>query len=435
MHRRVLLVTYPFPPVGGAGVQRITKFAKYLPQCGWRASVLTVKNPSVPLYDDSLAADIPAGTIVQRARTWEPGYAVKAAVANGGGGTDGAVRRLAKGAVRRCSNLLLQPDPQVLWMPGAVGEGTRLLRQVPHAAIVASGPPFSTFLIGAALSRRTGLPLVLDYRDEWTLSNAYLENKRLDWLSSYVQSCMQDRVILRAKALVATTQSSARALEAIRVRTRSAARVQCIYNGFDPADFPAGARDEPTGESRFRLVYVGTLWTLTTVAPLVAAVRLLHKRWPDLAGRLELVFAGRGTVAQEELLKDLEELNCRVMRHAYLPHRGAVELMRSADGLCVLLADLPGAGRVVPAKVFEYMAAERPIFAFAPAGELRDLLRAYPAAHCLPTDDPAASAGLLADAIRSHAAGGPNRTPPWDVYRFSRQYQAQQLATLLDLLL
>src|SRR4051812_39242817 len=84
MEPRVLLVSYPFPPVGGAGVQRVTKFAKYLPRAGWLPSVLTVENPSVPVVDASLAADIPAGTIVRRARTWEPGYALKTAVSDGG---------------------------------------------------------------------------------------------------------------------------------------------------------------------------------------------------------------------------------------------------------------------------------------------------------------------------------------------------------------
>src|SRR5436309_676692 len=97
MDQRVLFVAYQFPPVGGAGVQRITKFVKYLPYHGWRASVLTVANPSVPVMDDSLSADIPPGTIVRRAQTLEPGYALKAVVSAGGGtrGQNGVPKRIA----------------------------------------------------------------------------------------------------------------------------------------------------------------------------------------------------------------------------------------------------------------------------------------------------------------------------------------------------
>lgn len=84
--KRLLLVTYPFPPVGGAGVQRVTKFVKYLPRHGWEVSVLTVANPSVPLFDPSLLDDIPANTIIHRARTWEPSYAMKATVSASGDG-------------------------------------------------------------------------------------------------------------------------------------------------------------------------------------------------------------------------------------------------------------------------------------------------------------------------------------------------------------
>src|SRR5438552_4094554 len=83
--RRVLFISYPFPPVGGAGVQRTVKFVKYLGEHGWQPSVLTVANPSVPVLDYSLAADVPAETIVCRARTLEPGYGVKATVAGGDG--------------------------------------------------------------------------------------------------------------------------------------------------------------------------------------------------------------------------------------------------------------------------------------------------------------------------------------------------------------
>src|SRR5262245_3771627 len=185
--RRVLLVSYTFPPVGGAGVQRVTKFAKFLPRCGWDVTVLTAENPSVPLFDESLARDVPPETAICRAQTWEPGYAVKASLAGQvpRNGTAGGWRPgwWLKAGLRRLVGLALQPDPQILWKPNATRAGIQTLKVRPHHAILVSGPPFSAFLTARELSRRSGLPLIVDYRDEWDLSNRYWENRRVDPVS------------------------------------------------------------------------------------------------------------------------------------------------------------------------------------------------------------------------------------------------------------
>lgn len=433
MSRRVLYIAYAYPPTGGAGVQRTAKFVKYLPEHGWQPSVLTVANPSVPLLDQSLHADVPETVLVRRARTLEPGYAVKAAVTGSASGSRRGLpgRQLARRAAWQLSRFVLQPDPQILWMPGAVRAGMRLLREKRHDAIVATAPPFSSLLIGAALSRRSGVPLVLDYRDEWDLSSAYWENRRGDLFSRWLQGAMQRRVVRRAHVLVATTQASARALERIRIKTGGHARVACIYNGYDPDDLPATS-PAPRSDGVYRLAYVGTLWNLTAVAPLVQAVRLLAERNPELASRLELVFAGRRTPQQQADLETVRGTPCRLVEHPYLDHRQAVELMTSADTLCVLLADLPGAERVVPAKIFESMATRRPILAIAPRGELWDLLRGYPAGHPFTPSDTANIAGFLADEIRQHDPKRSAQPVVWDGSAFERRQLAGQLAELLD---
>lgn len=429
--KRVLFVSYQFPPVGGAGVQRVTKFVKYLPRHGWATSVLTVVNPSVPAHDASLVRDVPPATIVRRARTWEPNYSLKTLVSAGtqrSARRGGIGRRLAGSAARGLTNLLLQPDPQVLWLPSAFHAASRLLAELPHAAIVATGPPFSALLLGAALSRRTGIPLVLDYRDEWGLSNATWENKRLAGPARFLQTHMQRHAVRAARALVATTRSSAGTLEEVRAAARSTASVSWIYNGFDPDDF-AGPAPSAESDGMYRLAYVGTLWNLTSVAPLVSAVEQLSAREPSLVARLELVFAGRRTAAQELLLRRLKHLPCRLVEHPYLDHEAAMQLVRSADGLCVLLADLPGAGRVVPAKLFEYLAARRPILAIAPRGEQWDLLEEQPAAGRFEPTNVNGIADWLAGQL-SQQRRGP--VPESDLSRYDRRTQAGALAAILN---
>jgi glycosyltransferase involved in cell wall biosynthesis len=435
MNPRVLVIAYIFPPTGGAGVQRVTKFVKYLPQFGWSPSVLTVANPSVPLFDETLGTDIPMGTIIRRAWTWEPAYSFKVAVASDGERSPESGRRIVprvKGFLRRLVKLLMQPDPQILWLPQAVREGLQLLSEVPHSTILATAPPFTNFLVGAILSRWTSLPLVLDYRDEWDLTSAYFEQQRPAPTSRAVQQRMQYWAVRTARALIATTRSSAQSLERVRRRAHSRARVTWIYNGYDPDDLVLEPSSQAHRADTYRLVYVGTLWTLTSPAPLVEAVQVLCRSRPDLAGSLELVFAGRRIGPAGQVLERLKGLPCRVVDHSYLNHRDAVHLLQSADGLCVLLSDLPGAGRVVPAKIFEYMAMKRPILSIAPPGELWELLRSYPAASPFVPGDVQGVAAWLAAAIERHQQHAAPEIQDWDASAFDRRTQAGQLAEILN---
>jgi len=188
--RRALVVAYVFPPSGGAGVQRVTKFVRDLPEFGWDCSVLTVANPSVPVSDETLMSEVSESTIVRTARTLEPGYALKNAIsagASGGSSDRGGWKQSLKKLIRSTGNAVLQPDAQMLWYPHAVREGMRLLDELHHDAIFVTAPPFSSFVIGSELSRRSGLPLVLVYRDEWGISNQYQENRQQLRLSHWLQ--------------------------------------------------------------------------------------------------------------------------------------------------------------------------------------------------------------------------------------------------------
>lgn len=434
--RRVLVVSYTFPPTGGAGVQRVCKFTKYLGQFGWQPTVLTVANPSVPVLDRSLEADLPDDVAVVRARSWEPGYKFKRQAA---GSQEQAVKpgrvtmkqRLMRIAGRIASGVL-QPDPQILWYPGAVATGKRLLREENFDAIFVTAPPFSALLVGVALARYAKVPLVVDYRDEWTLSNKYWENKKLGPISNWVQSRMERRVLRTARAVLATTRSSAEALREHCAAAGSKALVSWIYNGYDSDDF-AHRSVRPSDASRFRLVYTGTLWNLTSVAPLVAAIRRLAAQSPELASRLDVVVIGRRTDAEKAHLELLRDLPCRLITHDYLDHSAALDEMCSADANCLLLSDVPGAGRVVPAKLFEYMASRRPILALAPQGESWQLLDQYPLAYRFNPADADGVVDWLSKALSNSAAfkNLSDDNQEWRL-RFDRRFQAGQLASILN---
>ncbi len=437
--RRVLFVSYLFPPVGGVGVLRVTKFVKYLPEFGWTSSVLTVANPSVPLFDESLLSDIPDDTVIRRAQTWEPGYGFKSdmSTASSGSGASTNWKSRLKQSVKWVGKVLLQPEAQILWYANAVKEGVRLLNEVPHDVIVGTGPPFTNLLVAAALSRKSGVPLVLDYRDEWVINSQHLENKVQGRGAQRIQKTMQARADRAAAAIVATTPSSAAAIEQLARAAGSRAQATHIYNGFDTTDFnrddgSIDRTDYGHGVNRFRLSFAGTLWKLTSIEPFVAGVRRLCERFPVLAEQLEIVIAGRRAGQQDDVIEELQQLPCKTVRLGYLEHGDAVRLMQTSDSLLLLLSDLPHADRVISSKVFEYMAAKKPVFAITPDGDQRDVLLQHPGATICAPGDAEGIAEALAARLDEHRVGVIPNGSHWDFSRFERRTQAGQLAQLLN---
>jgi hypothetical protein len=155
---RALIVSYVFPPVGGAGVQRVLKLVKYLPERGVQPTVLTAKDPSVPLQDLSLQRDVPEGLPVVRARTFEPAYGAKKLAWQAAADDQPAFLAGLKRRSLALARQLLVPDPQLLWLPGAhLALANQLVGTRPVDVVFISGPPFSQFLLAflARLSPQT----------------------------------------------------------------------------------------------------------------------------------------------------------------------------------------------------------------------------------------------------------------------------------------
>ena len=181
---------------------------------------------------------------------------------------------------------------------------------------------------------------------------------------------MMTRVLRSADAIVATTRASVTEIERHCRNAGISTPATCIYNGYDEDDI-AGSQTQATAGNRFRLVYTGTLWNLTDVTPLVSALVHLSSIAPQAAGQIDLVLAGRSTTEQASHLNGLHGTPISVQRQGYVPHRTAIDLAASSHVLVMLLADQPGAERVVPAKLFEYLALASPFWRFVPAARPR----------------------------------------------------------------
>lgn len=372
---KVLMVAYAFPPVGGAGVQRPAKFAKYLHRLGWDVWVLTASNPSVPVVDESLMKDVPDAVRIYRARTLEPSYRAKekiAVKANGRGGS--------KALLRRVVSACLIPDAQVLWWPGLVREFWKVVRQERPDVVFVTAPPFSSLVAVAAVGRLLRVPVVVDFRDEWVFARANIENAGKGFLPRFFDFWLERATVKLCRKFTAATQGY---VTSINERHPRAARGKgvAITNGYDPEDF-AGITRQRQPDGIFRILYTGTVWKATSLKSFVETLMKAVGERPELKNEIRLRIIGRIVDEEKPSLEPLEALGM-VEIFGYRPHREVLQEMVDADLLLLTLSDLPGAERIIPGKVFEYLATQRNILALVPRGEVWNLIKDSPGVFCL----------------------------------------------------
>jgi glycosyltransferase involved in cell wall biosynthesis len=422
---RVLIVSYAFPPVGGAGVQRVLKLVKYLPRHGVTPSVLTVRGGSVPVLDRSLEREVSPNVDIVRARTLEPAYSTKELAWQASGSRTSTLRTRSIGAAVGVARKLLVPDPQVLWLPAAGWAlARRLASRRADDVVFISGPPFSPFLLGALARMRPGTGIVFDYRDEWTTTSSVYEMSASPTAAAFLER----RLLPRAHVITTATDEFRSALLR-RFPFLDERRVITIPNGYDPEDFPTELPKPPS--DRFVLAYVGTVFRLTSPRHLFAGLKLFHARSPELARSLETRFVGRVVATEEAHFDGSEALGVR--RIGYVEHHRAVqELAASHAALCLLDDKVEGTERMYPGKIFEIMYLRRPCLALAPEGALSNLVRHCRAGEVVSPRDAPAIAETLERWVRRFRSD-PNAQPdgPVDVERFDRREQARAFASAL----
>ncbi|MBI3746290.1 MAG: glycosyltransferase family 4 protein [Chloroflexi bacterium] len=387
--RRLLVIAYFFPPLGGVGVQRTLKFVRHLGASGWRSVVVTPGRPAYPIRDPGLLDEIPGDTEVVRTTCPEPaglagslagrfapadrtdGTPPRSPLRRGRRGRSRAALRTAGRWWTRLVRILLFPDDQALWWPFAVRAGLRAHRAQPVDAIYSSSPPVTGHLIGRSLKGLTGRPWIADFRDPW-VGNAFAGP--ISWPRRRLQAWLERQIVERADRVIVVSPSIQRALQ-IRYPGQ-AAKILCIPNGYDRADLN-GIEPTPREPGRFAIVYAGSIYGDRELTLFLDGLELLLTRRPELRTRLRVEFVGRVNVANQQIAAryaGTDRLGGIVSWTGFLPRREAVARMRSADALLQLIADDPGKDAVVGAKTVEYLAFDLPILAVVPRGDARAVL-------------------------------------------------------------
>jgi len=410
---RVLLVTMYFPPAGGGGVARPLKLATHLPELGIETHVLAPDDPKWVHRDDEL--DIPPQARVHRARYLGPRGRLPAEELHGLSGADRALRQAAL-----FSRRLLLPDEFVSWALTAIPAARRIVRDDKIDVLVTTSPPASVNLIGAAVRQATGVPWVADLRD----SIAANPDRRVERLAVRVkergQALVARLVARRADAVVAVSDAIAG-----EMRELGAERVEMIPNGCDFEDFEG--LEYRRGE-RFRITHTGSFFGHRDPKPFLSALA-------EVEGDVVARFVGGLRAADREWAMELG-LGDRLEVLPHVPRRSALELQRDSEALLLLLPDAGGRGRGVPSgKIFEYLAAERPILAAVPPdGVAAELVRRADAGVVVPPDDVAALRAAISGLRARWQAGaldGGGGLSPELRERLSRRTRSREFADVL----
>lgn len=397
MLKRLLIITYYWPPTGGSGVQRWVKFSKYLPEFGWQPVVYTPENPEQLARDESLLKDIPACAEVIKTHISEP-YAIYRRLTGGKAGQEVNPVNAQKKSWKQRLSLWIRgncfiPDPRVGWVRPSVRFLKKYLREHPVDAVVTTGPPQSVHLIGLRLKKELGLRWIADFRDPWT-EMFYYKHLGLSAAADRRHRRLEQAVLDGADKIISVSPPVAADFQA-----KTKTPVVLITNGFDESDFrgesPCAGVVEPgcPGFSRaifsgsgkpgpqarrneIRLVHTGLFAADGNPLKLWDALAERCEADPDFRARLQIRLAGKVDAAVTDAIR-ARGLGDNLVELGYLPHDETVREQLEADFLLLPLRREPEYAKVLPGKIFEYLAARRPVLGIgqedgAAASVLRD---------------------------------------------------------------
>jgi len=423
--RRVVMIAAAFPPTGGPGVQRVAKFAKFLPQFGWQPYVWAVDRMSEFPTDESLLDDLPEGVVVHRRSIGGVAHAVQAAFKRRAKYDNGA--RLSHGVTWRLQRWIESrsfPDPYGAWARSGLDPLTRLSARWGIAAVFSSFSPASNHWLAMNLVKRTGLPWIADFRDLWTDDYRYTEPQER---RRRAHRRLEQRILQRADRVIGVTPAQT-AMLADRVPEQRRKFVT-IRNGFDPADFANTAARPGGNGKRFVLGYVGRLERRRVSEALLVGLTKLAAHLGDARRRFVLRAVGHAGSSTRQRLAGTG-IPCEFLD--YVPHARAIAEMRSATVLLVVVPAGANSDTTIPAKPYEYLASGRPILHIGPAaGQCAELIHACAAGVAVPWDGGRICRALV-DYFNQWRRGDVLKgCPPSRLAAFNREHLTGRLADLL----
>ena len=424
-NKKILIITYYWPPAGGPGVQRWLKFVKYLPEFGWKPTIFIPENPSYPIVDETLKNEVAEDLEIIRNRIWEP-YQIaeffgkenkKFKAGQFDVGTNQSWKSKLSVWVR--GNFFI-PDARVFWVKPSAKLLKAYLKENHFDAFVTTGPPHSVHLIGLELKKEfPDLKWIADFRDPWT-EISYYKHLKLTKSADLKHRNLEQQVFKTADVTLATSFSDAENF------AEKGANAVCITNGFDEVESATGEKS-----TKFTLSYVGVLEQLRNPEILWDVLNGILAENPAFSDDFELKCVGRiddkilGKINSSPLKNSLRNLG-------YLSHAEANREMRNSDLLLITNFPDEASKGIIPGKIFEYLATGNQILSFGPKdSDVKIILDETNAGQHFTYDD---AAGLKLFILQQYEnwKSGNLQQETRNIDRFSRKNLTGKLSEILD---
>ncbi|HLO72960.1 MAG TPA: glycosyltransferase family 4 protein [Flavobacterium sp.] len=358
--KKILIISYYWPPAGGPGVQRWLKFVKYLPDFNIEPHVYIPENPTYPLLDEKLLSEVSDKTVIIKQPIFEP-YGLASVFSKN------KTKRISSGIIPNQKkqsfvekvmlwirgNVFI-PDARVFWVKPSVNFLKKYLQEHQIDTIITTGPPHSLHLIGLQLKKELNITWLADFRDPWTTIGYHKQLKLSSWAANKHKQ-MEKEVMNNCDMLLVTSPTTKAEFETITSKP-----IEVITNGYDVEHVTKRSLD-----AKFTLAHIGSFLSARNPRILWKALSELVRENADFANYFQLKLIG---AVSTEVLQAIQEfhLDDFVNHLGYLPHNEAITEQRSSQVLLLIEIDSEETKCIIPGKLFEYMVSERPIIAIGP---------------------------------------------------------------------
>ena len=358
--KKVLIVTYYWPPGSGPGVQRFLKFSKYLKYFGWEPIILTVKNGSYPSYDESLEEDVSKDLKVYKTDTFEPYQWYNFLKGKKGKSSSVGMIDISRKSIIQKLSLYVRanffiPDARKGWRKYAVNKALELYEDKAFDAVITTGPPHSAHLIGLDLKNKINKPWIADFRDPWTtvFYNAFFPRSNRTKIKDKL---LEDTIVRSCDLLTVISQGM---VDEFKDRSDN---IALIYNGYDQDDIPSETKNQ---SNKFTISYTGNFKSNQNVEVFWQALSDLCDHDQEFSNNLKIELTGN---IDASVLKSIYDngLGESLVKNGFMKHKEAVKKMMDTELLLFVVPKSERNKLIITGKLFEYLATGNPILAIGP---------------------------------------------------------------------
>ncbi|HEY3371905.1 MAG TPA: glycosyltransferase family 4 protein [Prolixibacteraceae bacterium] len=423
--KKVLIITYYWPPSGGAGVQRWLKFAKYLPEFGWQPIILTVdpQYASYPQRDKSLASEIDPSCLVYNTKSFELYNLYKLLSGKKEVPYGGFANESKEGLLQKVSKFLrgnfLLPDPRKGWNKYAFRKASKLIREFNIDTVVTTSPPHSTQLIGLKLKQTFNIKWIADLRDPWT--DIYFYNQFKHTALARAIDLRYERKVVENADLIVTVSEDVKRIFASKSSLPIAVKTHVIPNGFDEDDFMI--RLVPT-EPKKVITYTGTI---SEAYPVDSFLKALCSLEQELKSQILIRFVGK---VPQSVVQKFKDTNLEIELVGYVDHPKSIEYLFRSNLLLLVIPEVKNNHGILTGKFFEYLASEIPILAIGPTeGDLAKIIEETHCGKLFDYQDTEGMRGFILENLNNPGSGSSNSE---SAGQYSRKQLTRRVAQLLN---